>query len=383
MDDVPGALSALEAAYADGVADGAQARAAAEEIVRAHDAAEVRLFLGRVALDQRDPKGATEHAVQARRLRPEARRDVVGLLQKALDQDAFAAETHFAIAEAHLAGDEADDAVRHFRAAVEVERKRAKKAIEALEEAAPGSRHTALLYHAIGSTHADFQRAHPQAVEAFTKGLEAEPSSALRVSLLLGRGDAYAALREDDKAFDDFDAASRLDRLERRYYEFLRVNHRKREAQRAEEAAERAVSDFEAAVEACSKFIRVGRANDAVTVAQKALAAAPADVRARYLVGVALHAAERYDAAVQVLEAVRAQAGADSQVGRATRMLLAESYLDRGDRTDARACLTEIESVDADYPGLRARRAAPAPPSDDPQAPPPLIIRPDFPRPTE
>ena len=69
--------------------------------------------------------------------------------------------------------------------------------------------------------------------------------------------------------------------------------------------------------------------------------------------------------------------------GTAARMLLAESYLDRGDRTDARACLTEIESVDADYPGLRARRAAMAPPADDPQAPPPLFVRPAFPRPSE
>jgi len=383
MNDVPAALAALERLYADEIAERPLVRAAAEEIVRGQDASEVRAFLARVALDLRDPRAATEHAVQARKLRPDARKEVVGLLQRALDQDAFAVETHFALAEAHLAGDEADDAVRHFRAAVEVERKRAKQAIDAMAEAAPRSQHTALLYLAIGSTYADFLRAHPQAIDAFTKGLEAEPSSELTVSLLLGRGDAFAALREDDKAFDDFDAASRLDRLERRYYEFLRVNHRKREASRAEEAAKHATEDFEAAVEACGKFIRVGRLDDAVTVAQHALAAAPGDVRARYLVGVALHAAERYDAAVQVLEAVRLEAGADTDVGRATRMLLAESYLDRGDRTDARACLTEIESVDADYPGLRARRAALAPPADDPQAPPPLIVRPDFPRPTE
>jgi len=383
QDDVPAALAALERLYAEEITESGRVRDAAEEIVRAHDASNVRLFLARIALDQRDAHGATEHAVAARKLRPESRREVVGLLQRALDLDAFAAETHFAIAEAHLAGDETDDAVRHFRAAVEVERSRADHAIAAMEEAAPRSPHQALLYLAIGSTYADFQRAHPQAVDAFTKGLEAEPTSELRVSLLLGRGDAHAALREDDRAFDDFDAASHLDRLERRYYEFLRVNHRKREAQKAEAAAQHATEDFAAAVDACGRFIRVGRVNDAVTVAQHALAASPGDVRARYLVGVALHAAERYDAAVQVLEAVRKEAGADSEVGRAARMLLAESYLDRGDRTDARACLTEIESVDADYPGLRARRAALAPPADDPQAPPPLVVRPDFPRPTE
>ncbi|MHC4941031.1 MAG: tetratricopeptide repeat protein [Planctomycetota bacterium] len=383
MDNVPAALGTLRRLYEDDITDRGAVRAAAEEIVRAHDESEVRVFLSRIALDQKDPKSATENAIHARRLRPDARREVVGLLQKALDQDAFSARTHFALAEAHLAGDEADDAVRHFRAAVEVERKQAQDAIDAMSEAAPNSKHTALLYFAIGSTHADFLRAHAQAIEAFTKGLDANPTTELKVSLLLGRGDAFAAIREDDKAFDDFDAASHLDRLERRYYEFLRVNHRKREAHRAEEAARSATEDFKAAVEACGKFIRVGRLDEAVTVAQGALAAKPSSASAKYLVGVALHAAERYDAAVQVLEAVRQEAAADSEIGRAARMLLAESYLDRGDRTDARACLTEIESVDADYPGLRARRAALAPPADDPQAPPPLIVRPEFPRPTE
>ncbi|MEM8883585.1 MAG: tetratricopeptide repeat protein [Planctomycetota bacterium] len=383
MDNVPAALGALRRLYGDDITEKQNVLAAAEEIVRAHDDGDVRMFLGEVALDLSDPRGATAHAIAARRLRPDARKEVVGLLQKALDQDAFAAETHFALAEAHLAGDEADDSVRHFRASVEVERSRADAAIAVMEEAAPRSKSPALLYLSIGSTHADFVRNHKAAVEAFTKGLDAEPPAELKVSLLLGRGDAYAALREDDQAFDDFDAASRLDRLERRYYEFLRVNHRKREASRAEEAAQHAEEDFGQAVEACGKFMRVGRMNDAVTVAQKVLAADTSNVRAKYLVGVALHAAERYDAAVQVLEAVRQEAGADTEVGRAARMLLAESYLDRGDRTDARACLTEIESVDADYPGLRARRAALAPPADDPQAPPPLLVRPEFPRPTE
>jgi len=83
-----------------------------------------------------------------------------------------------------------------------------------------------------------------------------------------------------------------------------------------------------------------------------------------------------------VLEKVRATAGAELAVGRAARMLLAASYLDGGDRERARACLTEIESVDAAYPGLAARRAALAPPADDPHAPPALYVRPEFPRPT-
>ena len=96
-----------------------------------------------------------------------------------------------------------------------------------------------------------------------------------------------------------------------------------------------------------------------------------------------LHTAGRYDAAVQALEAVRESASAGLAVGRAARMLLAESYLDSGDRVKARACLTEIESVDSAYPGLKTRRAALAPPADDPHAPPPLFVRPEFPRPSE
>ena len=96
----------------------------------------------------------------------------------------------------------------------------------------------------------------------------------------------------------------------------------------------------------------------------------------------ALHAAGRYDAAANVLETVRASTGADTAIGRAARMLLAESYLDSGDRAHARICLTEIEAVDAAYPGLKARRGALAPPADDPHAPPPLLVRPLFPRPS-
>ena len=64
-------------------------------------------------------------------------------------------------------------------------------------------------------------------------------------------------------------------------------------------------------------------------------------------------------------------------------MLLAESYLDSGDRVQARHCLTEIEAVDSAYAGLKTRRAALAPPADDPHAPPQLYVRPEFPRPTE
>jgi tetratricopeptide (TPR) repeat protein len=383
MDDGAAALSAVERLYTDNVADSERVRDAALEIVRSHDAGDARLFLARISLDMKDPRNATEHAIHARQLRPDSRKQVVGLLVSALDQDAFSAATHFALAEAHLAGDEAEDAVRHFRASVEVERSRAASSIQAMEESAPRSKHTSLLYLSIGSTHADFLRGHPDAITAFTSGLDAEPSAELRVSLLLARGDSHVAMGSVDKAFDDFDAASRLDRLERRYYEFLRVNHRKREAAKAEESALLAEEDFGAAADACGRFIRVGRLDEAVSVAQRALAVDHDNARARYLVGVALHAAERYGAAVQVLEAVRAKEGADSEIGRAARMLLAESYLDRGDRTDARACLTEIESVDADYPGLRARRAALAPPADDPQAPPPLFVRPEFPRPTE
>ncbi|MHC4952330.1 MAG: tetratricopeptide repeat protein [Planctomycetota bacterium] len=383
--DTPGALTALRRLYDDDITEKENVLRAAADVVRGGDDPDVRMFLAHIAIDVRDPAGATEHAVHARRMRPDARRDVITLLRRALDLDAFAADTHFALAEAHLAGDEADDAVRHLRAAVEVARDRAGDAIRVMEEAADRSKHAAHLYLAIGTTYAEFQRDHKRAVTAFTSGLEAKPPAELKVSLLLGRGDAYAALRADDQAYDDFDEASHLDRLERRYYEFLRVSHRKRVASLAEAAREKAKAEggFEHAVEACGRFIRLDAMDDAVSVAQLALAASPGDLGARYLVGVALHAAARYDAAVQVLEAVRQQLGADSEIGRAARMLLAESYLDRGDRTDARACLTEIESVDADYPGLRARRAAMAPPADDPQAPPPLFVRPAFPRPTE
>ncbi|MDH3592810.1 MAG: tetratricopeptide repeat protein, partial [Planctomycetota bacterium] len=153
--------------------------------------------------------------------------------------------------------------------------------------------------------------------------------------------------------------------------------------EKAEAASQDVGDDFARACEAVSRFVRLGRAQEAVTVAQSALSAAPDSLGPRYLVGVALHAAGRYDAAAQVLERVRKTAGADTAVGRAARMLLAESFLDNGDRHLARACLTEIESVDAAYPGLKARRAALAPPADDPLAPPPLFVSPDFPRPTE
>ena len=383
--NTPGALKALQRLYDDDITERGSIHRAAEEIVRASDDADVRMFLARVAIDMRDAAGATENAVHARRLRPDSRRDVVDLLQRALDLDAFAAPTHFALAEAHLAGDEADDAIRHFRAAVEVDRSRAAAAIAAMQEAAGRSKYAAHLYLAVGTTYAEFQRDHKQAVPAFTQGLEAEPPAELRVSLLLGRGDSHAALGAVDQAYDDFDEASRLDRLERRYYEFLRVSYRKRMTRAAQEAATLAEQDdgFSHAVDACGKYIRLGEMDHAVSVAQRAQAANPDNHAAKYLVGVALHAAGRYDAALQVLEVVRQQLGADSKIGRAARMLLAESYLDRGDRTDARACLTEIESVDADYPGLRARRAAMAPPADDPQAPPPLLVRPMFPRPSE
>jgi tetratricopeptide (TPR) repeat protein len=307
----------------------------------------------------------------------------VSLLQRALDLDAFAPDAHFAVAEAHLAGDEADDAVRHFRAAVEVDRERALPAIAAMEEAAPRSKDPALLWLAVGTTYAEFRKDHKHAVEAYSRGLEADPRTELKVPLLLGRGDSYAALHEDDLAFDDFDEASRHDLLERRYYEFLRARHRKRMLEAAERAKEQARTDFGQAAEAVGRFVRLGRAQDAVDVAQAALAEAPDEIGPRYLVGVALHAAGRFDAAAQVLEQVRRMAGADSAIGRAARMLLAESYLDEGNRQHARACLTEIESVDANYPGLKARRAALAPPADDPHAPPPLFVRPEFPRPTE
>ena len=61
-------------------------------------------------------------------------------------------------------------------------------------------------------------------------------------------------------------------------------------------------------------------------------------------------------------------------------MILAECHLDRGDREKARACLTEIEAVDAAYPGLATRRGALAPPANDPLAPRPLFMRPTFPK---
>jgi len=379
----PQALGALARLYDDDITSKDNVVKGAEKLVVKADDPDVRLFLGRVCLDMRDPRGATENAIHARRLRPAARRDCVKLLQRALDQDAFAPETHFAVAEAHLAGDEADDAVRHFRAAVEVDKGRATASIGAMEEAAPRSKSPALLWLAVGTTYAEFLRKHEAAVTAYTNGLEANPTTEMRVPLLLGRGDSYAALREDDKAFDDFDEASGFDLLERRYYEFLRARHRQRVLEAAETAQAKAHKSFAHAAEACGRFIRLGRPEDAVNVAQQALTVAPQDVGPRYLVGVALHAARRYDAAAQVLEAVRSSAPADSDVGRACRMLLAESYLDNGDRVRARNCLTEIEAVDAAYPGLNARRAALAPPADDPHAPPPLFVRPEFPRPTE
>jgi tetratricopeptide (TPR) repeat protein len=377
------ALNALSRLYTDDITGKENVVDAAKKLVVRQDDPEVRLFLGRVCLDMRNPVGATDHAIHARRLNPAARRDCVDLLRRALDLDAFAPETHFALAEAHLAGDEADDAVRHFRAAVEVDRNRSAAAIEAMEEAAPRSKHPALLWLAVGTTYAEFGKDHANAVSAFTKGLEANPTTELRVPLLLGRGDSYAALHQDDDAFDDFDEASKHDLLERRYYEFLRARHRKRELDRAREAETKAAGDFAQAAEAVGRFVRLGQTQEAVEVAQAALAASPSDLGCRYLVGVALHAAGRYDAAAQVLEAVRASSGAGTEVGRAARMLLAESYLDQGDRPHARTCLTEIESVDAAYPGLEARRAALAPPADDPHAPPPLFVRPLFPRPTE
>jgi len=383
MERTADALKALKRLYGDDLTSRESVAAAAEKLVVRADDPDVRLFLARVRLDMRDASRVTEHAVAARRLRPGARRDCVAVLRKALDLDAFAPDTHFALAEAHLAGDEADDAVRHFRAAVEVDRNRAGAAIAAMEEAAPRSQHPALLWLAVGTTYAEFRKDHEHAVAAFTKGLEADPPAALRVPLLLGRGDAHAALRHDDAAFDDFDEASRHDVLERRYYEFLRARHRRREFEKAKDAATSAASDFAAAAAAVGRFVRLGQTREAVECAQAALAAAPGQVGPRYLVGVALHAAGSYDAAAQMLEAVRETAGADTEVGRAARMLLAESYLDNGDRTRARSCLIEIESVDANYPGLQARRGGLAPPADDPHAPPPLYVRPDFPRPTE
>jgi tetratricopeptide (TPR) repeat protein len=382
MERTPDALRALKRLYEDDITGRETVVAAAEKLVVRGDDPHVRLFLAGVCLDMRNPAGATQHAIYARRLQPAARRDCVELLRRALDLDAFAPDTHFALAEAHLAGDEADDAVRHFRAAVEVDRERARPAIAAMEEAAPRSKHPALLWLAVGTTYAEFQKDHARAVEAFTKGLKANPTMELKVPLLLGRGDSYAALREDDKAFDDFDEASRHDLLERRYYEFLRSRHRKRVLETARAAATKATKEFPHAVEAVGRYLTLGQAQEAVDVAQAALSESPNDLGARYLVGVALHAAGRYDAAAQVLEKVRGAAGPETAVGRAARMLLAASHLDSGDRARARACLTEIEAVDAAYPGLAARRAALAPPADDPHAPPPLFVRPEFPRPT-
>jgi tetratricopeptide (TPR) repeat protein len=382
MERTPDALRALKRLYEDDITGRETVVQAAEKLVVRGDDAHVRIFLAGVCLDIRNPSEATQHAIYARRLQPAARRDCVELLRRALDLDAFAPDTHFALAEAHLAGDEADDAVRHFRAAVEVDRDRARAAIAAMEEAAPRSKHPALLWLAVGTTYAEFQKDHARAVDAFTKGLKANPTTELKVPLLLGRGDSYAALRDDDKAFDDFDEASRHDLLERRYYEFLRARHRKRVLEAARAASAKAAKEFSQAVDAVGRYLTLGQAQEAVDVAQAALAGTPNDLGARYLVGVALHAAGRYDAAAQVLEKVRAAAGPETAVGRAARMLLAASHLDSGDRARARACLTEIEAVDAAYPGLAARRAALAPPADDPHAPPPLYLRPEFPRPT-
>ncbi len=383
MERTGDALKSLTRLYDDDITSRENVAKAAEGLVVRADDPDVRLFLARVCLDMRNASAATEHAISARRLRPGARRDCVEVLRKALDLDAFAPDTHFALAQAHLAGDEADDTVRHFRAAVEVDRNRAGAAIAAMEEAAPRSQHPALLWLAVGTTYAEFQKDHDHAAAAFTKGLDASPPAALKVPLLLGRGDSHAALRHDDQAFDDFDEASKHDVLERRYYEFLRARHRKREFEKAKEDADKSATEFTAAAAAVGRFVRLGRTTEAVECAQAALAAAPDQVGPRYLVGVALHAAHSYDAAAQMLEAVRETAGADTEVGRAARMLLAESYLDNGDRTRARSCLIEIESVDANYPGLQARRGGLAPPADDPHAPPPLYVRPDFPRPTE
>ncbi|MHC4339554.1 MAG: tetratricopeptide repeat protein [Planctomycetota bacterium] len=383
MENTPQALNALSRLYADDITSKDKVVQAAETLIVKVDDPEVRIFLGNVCIDKRDPNGATEHAIHARRLRPEARRECVTLLQRALDLDAFAPDTHFALGEAHLAGDETDDAVRHFRAAVEVDKNRAKACIETMEEAAPRSKRPALLWLAIGTTYAEFLRDHNNAVKAFTHGLNASPPTEMMVPLLLGRGDSFAALRKDNDAFNDFDKASEYDLLERRYYEFLRSRHRQKVLEAAEEAKARAGEDFASAAEACGRYIKLGHPEEAVKVAQEALATAPTDLGPRYLVGVALHAAGRYDAAAQVLEMVRDGAGPDTDLGRAARVLLAESYLDNGDRVRARACLTEIEAVNSAYPGLKARRAALAPPADDPLAPPPLFVRPRFPRPTE
>jgi len=377
------ALGALKSLYEADLTSKESVLKHTEGLVLRSDDPDVRLFLADICLDLRDAGGATEHCVHARRLQPGTRRNVVARLQRALDLDAFSANTHFALAEAHLAGDEADDAVRHFRAAVEVDRGSAAAAIEALEEAAPRSKRPAMLWLAVGTTYAEFQRAREKAVAAYSHGLEANPRTEIRIPLLLGRGDAYAALNQEDAAFDDFDAAAQQDLLERRYYEYLRSRHRKRVLLAAREGQKLASSDFGAAVGACARYIKLGMHGDSVSVAQAALASDPNDLRARYLVGISLHAGGRLDAAARALEAVRSGSGADTEIGRASRMFLAEAYLDQGDRDKARACLVEIESVNAAYPGLESRRRSLAPPADDPHAPPPLFVRPEFPRPTE
>ncbi|MFB3066541.1 MAG: hypothetical protein ACE10D_08505 [Planctomycetota bacterium] len=378
--DTPRALAVLRQLYEDDITARETVVEAGDEIVREADDADVRLFLGGVCLDMRDPRSACQHGIHARRVRPAARKDAVDLLRRCLEQDGFSAEIHFAIAEAYLAGDEADDAVRHFRSAVEADPSRAQAAVNTMEEAAPRSHDAGMLWLAVGATHAEFLGQHQEAVAACTKGLEIDPPLEIEVPLLLRRGDSHAELGEEDDAFRDFDDASHKSKLERRYYEFLRSMHRRRELSAAEEAREKGGSDFKAAAEACQRLITVDRADEAVKVAQRSLAAAPEHIVPRYLVGVALHAASRLDAAARALEAVRHEVGADTELGRAARMILAECHLDRGDREKARACLTEIEAVDAAYPGLATRRGALAPPANDPLAPRPLFVRPIFPK---
>jgi tetratricopeptide (TPR) repeat protein len=335
MGEPPRALAVLTRLYEDDVTAKETVRDAAEEMVLDADDADVRLFLASVCLDLEDARGACTHAVQARRLRPAVRRDVVALLRRCLELEG-SADIHFAIAEAYLAGDEADDAVRHFRAAVGADRGRAEATIRALEEAAPRSQNAALLWLSVGTTYAEHLGDPGQAVEAFTGGLEADPTAELRVPLLLGRGEAHVALEQHDEAFHDIDEAARHGTLERRYYEFLRSGHRRRELDAAQQARELAGSDFAAAADACQRLLRVDRPDDAVEVAQRCLAAAPEDVVPRYLVGVALHAADRLDAAARALETVRHQTGPDTEIGRAARMILAECHLDRGDRAPSR-----------------------------------------------
>ncbi|MFQ5843630.1 MAG: hypothetical protein ACE5JG_01445, partial [Planctomycetota bacterium] len=370
--DAPAALAALSRLYEDHVTTREAVRDAAEDMVLEADDAGLRLFLASVCLDTEDPRAACLHAVQARRLRPGVRGDVLALLGRCLERES-SADIHFALAEAHLAADEADRAVRHFGSAVEADRGRAEAAIRAMEDAAPRSANAPLLWWSVGTTCAQHLQDPRRAVGAFSRGIEADPPAELRVPLLLGRGEAYTALNQDDEAFVDIDEAARHGTLERRYYEFLRSGHRRRELDAAQRAGEKAGSDFGAAADACRRLIRVGRAEEAVEVAQRCLAAAPEHVVPRYLVGVALHAANRLDAAARALEMVRHQIGPDTEIGRAARMILAECHLDRGDREQARDCLTEIESVDAAYPGLAARRGALAPPRQRPPRPPPPL----------